>query len=133
MHVPIYLKKDMKVVTLKSQQWTQLLKVRMKVKNLNVNGTGSKDTNSPPWTRSQMMSFAGLFTMVPTVDEHPRHHREYMDQSLNMMMRETNDLLRNRIRRLQRDLEAASLVNDQPGMDAIQMQILEAQNLMYAV
>ena len=64
MHVPIYLKKDMKVVTLKSQQWTQLLKVRMKVKNLNVNGTGSKDTNSPPWTRSQMMSFGGLFTMA---------------------------------------------------------------------
>ena len=80
-----------------------------------------------------MMSFAGLFTMVPTVDEHPRHHREYMAQSLNLMMRESNDLLRNRIRRLQRDLEAASLVNDQPGMDAIQMQILEAQNLMYAV
>ena len=69
----------------------------------------------------------------PTVDEHPRHHREYMYQSLKMMMRETNDLLRNRIRRLQRDLEAASLVNDQPGMNAIQMQILEAQNLMYSV
>ena len=69
----------------------------------------------------------------PAVDEHARHHREYTDQSLNMMMRETNDVLRGRISRLQRDLEAASLMNDQLAMDAIEMQILEAQHLMYSV
>eukprot|EP00435_Cladocopium_sp_Y103_P004146 s1254_g1.t1 len=66
-------------------------------------------------------------------DEEPVAHRSYTDPHLESLMRETNDLLNARIRRLQGELEQAALVNDQMAMDAIDAQILEAQNLLYSV
>ena len=69
----------------------------------------------------------------PDDDDSPHEQRSYSDPELQSMMRETNDVLRGRIRRLRHDLEAASLINDAAAMDSIESQIFEAQNLMYNI
>ena len=69
----------------------------------------------------------------PSDSNSPRDQRSYTDLELQWMMRETNDILRGRINRLRHELEAASLVNNVPAMDAIESQIFEAQNLMYSI
>ena len=69
----------------------------------------------------------------PGDDESPRNHRTYTDAQLQAMMRDANDVLRSRIRRLQHELEAPAVLNDVLAMDAIESQILEAQNLMYSI
>jgi hypothetical protein len=48
-------------------------------------------------------------------------------------MRDTNDILNARIRRLQSELERAPVMNDQMETDAIEAQIDEAQNLPYSL
>ena len=69
----------------------------------------------------------------PTESDSPRDQRSYTDFELHSMMRDANDALRGRIRRLRHDLEAASLINDMDAMDTIESQIFEAQSLMYSV
>ena len=70
---------------------------------------------------------------TPDDDESPHNHRTYTDAQLQSMMRDTNDVLRAKIRRLQHDVEAATLVSNMPAMDAIESQTSEAQNLMYSI
>ena len=69
----------------------------------------------------------------PDDDESPHYHRTYTDAQLQSMMRDTNDVLRGRIPRLQHDLEPAALVSNVRVIDAIESQIFEAQNLMYSI
>jgi hypothetical protein len=69
----------------------------------------------------------------PEPDESPRVHRSLPDENLRAIMRDTNDILNARIRRLQSELERAPVMNDQMETDAIEAQIDEAQNLPYSL
>ena len=69
----------------------------------------------------------------PADGDSPRDQRSYSDAELESMMRETNDVLRSRIRRLRQELEIAEAESNQPAMEAIESQIFEAQNLMYSI
>jgi hypothetical protein len=59
-------------------------------------------------------------------------HRSYSDAHLHSM-RETNEILNGRIRRLQGELERAAVMNDLLEMESIEAQTDEAQNLVQFV
>ena len=66
----------------------------------------------------------------PDGDEGASAHRTYSNAHMESVMRETNDLLNARIRRLRREYENAELVN---AMESITDQIHEAAHLRYNI
>ena len=69
----------------------------------------------------------------PEDDEEASAHRAYSDAHMESMMRETNDVLNARIRRLKAEYERAGVENDHMAMEAIDLQILETQHLLYNI
>ena len=69
----------------------------------------------------------------PEDDEEASAHRAYSDAHMESMMRETNDVLNARIRRLKAEYERAGVQNNHMAMEAIDLQILEAQHLLYNI
>eukprot|EP00435_Cladocopium_sp_Y103_P000874 s1025_g1.t1 len=61
----------------------------------------------------------------PERDDAPQLHRNYADVHLELLMRQTNDVLNQRLKRLQRDYEQAALVNDYEAMEILDNQMLE--------
>eukprot|EP00435_Cladocopium_sp_Y103_P061786 s303_g23.t1 len=69
----------------------------------------------------------------PERDDAPQLHRNYADVHLEQLMRHTNDVLNQRLKRLQRDYEQAALVNDYEAMEILDNQMLECTHLRYNV
>ena len=69
----------------------------------------------------------------PDDDEDASAHRTYSDAHMESVMRETNDLLNARIRRLRGEYENSELVNDMMAMESITDQIDEAAHLRYNI
>ena len=68
---------------------------------------------------------------VPSVTDPPSDHRRYADDHMHQIMRETNELLERRRRRLESDYDAASDANDLKAMEHIDRQINECVGLSY--
>ena len=64
---------------------------------------------------------------VPSVSDPPNDHRRYADDHMHQIMRETNELLERRRRRLESDYDAAYL----KAMEHIDSQINECVGLSY--
>ena len=68
-------------------------------------------------------------TRSPT--DEPAAHRRYADGHIEHMMKDTNDILRRRLRRLEAEYDAASDANDINLMEQLDSQITECNGLMY--
>lgn len=70
---------------------------------------------------------------VPSVSDPPSDHRRYADDHMYQIMRETNELLERRRRRLEQEYDEASDANDIEAMKHIDSQINECVGLMYSL
>ena len=68
---------------------------------------------------------------VPSANDPPGDHRRFADDHMHQIMRETNELLERRRRRLEADYDIASDANDLEAMEHIDSQINECVGLMY--
>ena len=70
---------------------------------------------------------------TPSINDGPSAHRQYADGHINQMMRDTNDLLRRRMERLETEYDAASTAGDIELMESLDSQINECSVLMYNI
>ena len=70
---------------------------------------------------------------TPSVTHEPSAHRQYADGHIEQMMKDTNDILRRRLRRLETEYDAASDANDINLMHQLNSQIDECNGLMYNI
>ena len=68
---------------------------------------------------------------TPSATDEPAEHRRYADGHIEQMMKDTNDILCRRLRRLEAEYDAASEANDIDLMDQLNSQITERSGLMY--
>ena len=68
---------------------------------------------------------------TPSATDEPSAHRQYADGHIEQMMKDTNDIVRRRFRRLEAEYDAASDANDITLMHQLDSQITECNGLMY--
>ena len=68
---------------------------------------------------------------IPSPNDPPSDHRRYCDDHMQQMMRDTNELLKRRRNRLEREYDGTSERNDLEAMEHIDQQINECVGLMY--
>ena len=70
---------------------------------------------------------------TPSATDEPSAHPQYADGHIEQMMKNTNDILRRRLRRLEAEYDAASDANDINLMHQLNSQIDECNGLMYNI
>ena len=108
-------------------------------------GTDDESVGETPQERFERYSQSGMDEVsdpglwqlwhhgTPSVTDEPSAHRQYADGHIEQMMKDTNDILRRRLRRLEAEYDLASTANDIDLMHQLDSQITECNGLMYNI